>query len=225
MIEYRLMFGADFAFMRDSTALVGVAELPFAESDTGYIYRLESERVWRPTEKPLRPSLVFREAMTEIVQAEAEGFCSDDHYLASVLEVSETYDVEHVRFPSDVEGIGKAFVRVRVLLGAHAIDLRGASDDLVRELKETTGKPLASGMVSIQHARRGSSHGDRARALVSAIYALENTSARALDAGQGITGGPRRMARRERVGSHGADGKWRELPPRRPERVGQPVPG
>lgn len=212
----RSVAGADFAFVRDSAALAFVSQLEFASGDAAFLYRLERERVWVPGEKPLRPGVVFREAMVDIEQFGAEALCCDDHYLASVIEVTETHDVPHVRFPSDAEGISRAFVRVRVLLGARAIDLTEASDQLIAELKETMSKPLSSGLVSITHPRRGSSHGDRARAFVAGVYALETADSRALESEDGLTSGARRMARRGRASEQGADGRLRVLPPKMP---------
>ncbi len=209
----RVGSGADFAFIRDSAALVFVSQAPLESGDSAHLYRVERERVWRPGEKPLRPSVVFREAMVEIESYGAESLCCDDHYLASVIEVTETHGVEHVRFPSDAHGISQAFVRVRVLFGAGAIDLTEASERLVSDLKETVARPLASGILSIDHKRRAGNHGDLARAFVSAIYALERSDAAGWRAEAGMTAGPRRMARAGRVGGKSSDGKWRDLPP------------
>lgn len=211
----RMMAGGDFAFVRDSAALVFVSQSPWDSGDAEFFYSVARERVWTPGKTPLRPSVVFKEAMIEIAQFGAEALCCDDHYLASVIEVTETHDVEHVRFPSDAPGIAEAFVRVRVLLGAGAIDLSGASDRLIEELKDTTSKPLAGGVISIAHKRKNGSHGDVARAFVSGIYALERAAARGWSEPGGMTGGPRRMARSGRHGQSSADGKFRDLPPKR----------
>lgn len=210
----RVVAGGDFAFISDSAALAFTSQHPFASGDAEFLYRLEFERVWKPGEKPLRPSVVFREAMVEIERRGAESLCCDSHYWASVVEVTETHDVELVEFPSQAEEIAQAFVRVRVLLGARAIDLSAASPELIEELKETMGKPLKSGVVSIIHPRHGHRHGDRARAFVSSIYALEKAATRGFGDQQEMTGGARRMQRKGRH-APAADGRMRMLPPKR----------
>jgi len=205
----RMVAGADFAFVRDSAALVFV-------SDTNGVYRLEYERAWVPSGKPLKPSVVFAEAMLEVEEREAESFCCDDHYLASVIEVTEECSVEHVRFPSAQDEIAAAFVRVRVLLGADRIDLSLASDQLIDELKETHGKPTAGGGFSISHKRKPGSHGDRVRAFVSAIYSLESEGARAFAGDAPMTAGKRRLTRATRYPLPGdTPGYMHDLPPRR----------
>lgn len=206
----RVIAGGDFAFVRDSAAVVFVAELDG-------IFSVRYERVWVPTDKPLKPSLVFREAMQEIELHGAEGLCADDHYYATVAEVTEDCDVQHIRFPSDAEKISQAFVRVRVLFGMGAIDLTDASPQLVSELKEVTGKPLKSGVLSIQHPRRPGSHGDRARAFVAGMYALERADLVAFRSGSPMVTGPRRMSSARHTVS--ADGRMRDLP-----RVRQDIP-
>src|SRR6478609_4618938 len=187
----RIVAGADFAFVRDSAALVFV-------SDTEGVYKVESERVWKPGLKPLRPSVVFAEAMADVQLFDAEAFCCDDHYLATVIEVTEECAVEHIRFPSSSDGIAEAFVRVRVLFGARRIDLSRASDQLVDELKETMGRPTPGGGYTISHKRKAGSHGDLARAFVSGIYALELGGLEALRQDAPLTGGARRMTRATR---------------------------
>ncbi len=209
----RCVAGGDFAFVNDSAALVFTSQHPFGSGDSEFVYALESETIWKPGAKPLRPSVVFREAMVEIEAQGAESLCCDNHYWATVVEVTETHNVDLVPFPSDADAIAKAFVRVRVLLGARAIDLRNASDRLIDELKETMGKPLKSGVVSISHPRRGHAHGDLARAFVASIYALEKSATRGFGEEQEMTGGARRMARRGRH-APAADGLMRMLPPR-----------
>lgn len=201
----RVVAGADYAFIRDSAALV------FTRDD-GFVFKVVGERVWKPGERPLRPSVVFKEAMREIENQGAESHCSDSHYLATVLEVTEDEDIEHVEFPSDALGIADAFVRVRVLLGAHRIDLSAASPQLVSELKETVGRPGRDGVVHIDHPRKASSHGDCARAFVASMYALERASDRGFLEGTEMTGHQRRMPRKNRHGSPYGEGYMRDLP-------------
>ncbi len=214
----RIVAGADYAFIRDSAALV------FTRQDDDGIFTVVRERRWQPSERPLRPSVVFREAMVEIEQWGAESHCSDSHYLATVLEVTEDNDIEHVEFPSDAAGIADAFVRVRVLLGAHRIDLSAASPQLVSELKETVGKPGRDGVVHIDHPRKASSHGDCARAFVCSVFALERSSDRGFFDGSQMTSKERRMPRNNRrPGAYPSDymrDTPEELPPDLRRRAG-----
>jgi hypothetical protein len=187
----RIVAGGDFAFMRDSSAVVLVSEL-------GGRFRLEHERVWKPGTTPLRPGVVFGEAMKALDQWKAESVCCDTHYIASVYEVTEDTDIQVVPFPSTQEGIARAFVRVRVLFGDGLIDLSLASDQLIQELKETTGRPTPSGNLQIGHKRAAGSHGDCARAFVAGMFALEASGGFTAALGAGMTGGARRMQRRDR---------------------------
>lgn len=187
----RVVVGGDFAFIRDSSALVFVSELHGR-------FRVERERVWKPGEKPLRPSIVFREAMREIEDMRAESLCCDTHYLATVYEITEDTDVEVVPFASSQDGIAHAHVRVRVLLGSGLVDLSRASQQLIDELKEVTGKPTSTGSIQIAHKRTAGSHGDLARSFVSGMYALELASNKAFTDGRAMSGGARRMQRKDR---------------------------
>ena len=200
----RTVVGGDFAFIRDSSALVFVSE-------RAGLFRVEHERFWKPGENPLRPGLVFREAMHEIEAWRAEALCCDIHYLASVYEVTEDSDVEVVEFPSSSDGIAKAFIRARVMLGAGRIDLSRASPQLIAELKETTGKPTATGF-QISHKRKAGSHGDAARAFVSGMYALEIAGSEAWQHDRGFSAGARRMDRSLRHVNSSDPGYLTDLP-------------
>lgn len=206
----RVMAGADLAFVRDSAALVHVVE------DLG-IFAVDSERVWVPTGVPMRPSIVFRDIVRDVEQSGASGLCADDHYYASMLEVAEECDTPHVRFPSDPEKISQAFVRLRVLFGMGRVDLRNASPQLVQELKDTMGKPLKSGVLSITHIRKPGSHGDIARAFVCAMYAHERADVTAWESRESMSTGLRRMLGARQIAAVSADGRMRDLPPRRRE--------
>lgn len=184
----RIVAGGDFAFIRDASALVFVSERQG-------LFRVEHERVWRPSEVPLRPNIVFSEAMSELDSMGVGVLCCDAHYLALVTEWADEEEVAVVNFPGSSDGIARAYIRVRVLLGANRIDLSLASQALITELKETVGKPLAGGGMSVTHPRRAGSHGDLARSLVSAIYSLEIEGDGARDDDRQFSGSRRRFVR------------------------------
>ena len=177
--------------MRDSSALVFVSLIDG-------VYKVERERVWQPSAgEPLRPNVVLTETLLEVTERGAASLCADSHYWAAVLEILEGTGVEMTPFPSDQMRISEVFVRIRVLLGMGKVDLSLASERLLAELKATTGKPMAGGWMSIQHPRRGNSHGDCARAFAAAVFALELGGAQQLEQS---SAGQRRMqsARRYR---------------------------
>lgn len=171
--------GADFAFSKDSSGIVVMSVV-----DGGY--RLEFDKQWKVKGQPLRPTAVVAEAIAIADSCSAEGLACDTHYLELVREETEATGLELVSFPNTNIGIANAYTDVRVMLGRGEIDLSKASTTLIDELKETMGKPTLYG-ITIEHPRRNGSHGDLARAFVTAMWAVKNGIT-----GDSMTGGARR---------------------------------
>jgi hypothetical protein len=167
----RAAAGGDFAFRKDSSAVVTV------ESDGEFI-KVTSDRAWKPGRLPLRPSVVFAEALSLAATNSCEAICCDLHYIESLREELEDSDIGLVEFPTDNEKISKVWVDIRVKLARGLIDLSLASKDLVAQLKEVSTKPLAGGGMSIVQKRNKNGHGDLASAFVCAVYNLGSTLAK-----------------------------------------------
>jgi hypothetical protein len=171
--------GADFAFSKDSSGLVCASLID------GCV-RVDSDKQWKVTGEPLRPTAVISEAISLAEAYGSEGIACDTHYIELVREETEATGLELVSFPNTSEGIAQAYTDVRVMLGRGQIDLSRASGTLIDELKETMGKPTTHG-ITITHPRKNGSHGDLARAFITAVWCLKNGIS-----GDAVIGGNRR---------------------------------
>lgn len=162
--------GGDLAFEKDSSALVVV------ENYGDEVYSVEAAKEWSPLHGSLKPTVVIGEALDFAEENWAQALCCDTHYFSLVKEQVESTSLELLPFPSTVEGIFDAHVELRVLLKEGKVDLRKAPKKLVQQLKEVKSKPTPSGKIGVYSPRTKSGHGDLARALVSALYALRTAA-------------------------------------------------
>jgi hypothetical protein len=184
--------GGDLAFEKDSSALVVL-------EDYGDIYSLTGCKEWSPLHGSLKPTVVIREALDFAKKRDAQALCCDTHYFSLVKEEIENTCLELVPFPSTIEGIFDAHVELRVLLKEGKVDLRSAPKKLIQQLKEVKSKPTQNGKVGVYSPRTKSGHGDIARAMVSALYALRKSV--------GVTRGLRSGRRFERGGAGSYEGE------------------
>lgn len=177
--------GADFAFRRNSSAMVTLQSF-------GETFRLVSceERV--PGAKALVPSKTIKDLCGIAENFGADGVAADLHYIESVREHIDDLSIELLEFPIDSDNIGKAYVRTRVALAEGRLDLSLASPRLVAQLKETTGQPTADGGITIRNKSMGAAHGDLVSALVCAVWASDQ-----IVPGHKIGVGERRYGRSE----------------------------
>lgn len=161
------MGGGDFAFKRNSSALV-VLDKNGQERVT---LRACEERV--PGDKPLRPSVTIKDLIGIATAHGCGGVACDLHYIESVREVTDDFHVALLDFPNDNEGIAQAYIRTRVLLADGLIDLSAAPEMLIEQLKETTSKPTVTGLTIANPIKEGR-HGDLVSALVCAVWAAEH---------------------------------------------------
>ncbi len=191
--------GADFAFRKDSAACCVV-------SGTTEFVRLEAEKSWTPRGgKPLIPSEIISEACKLATDSNADGICADLHYIESVREETEAIDIQLIEFPTDSERIGKAYVRLRVMLARGRLDLSKASDKLIAQLKETTVIFTQTGMHVKNPRSKALGHGDIVSALVAGAWAL---------GGSKLTGKVAFGKRRIQSARHTPqEGEWNDLPP------------
>jgi hypothetical protein len=176
--------GGDLAFRRNSSALCVLEH--GIEDDTKDAYRLLLDREWVPTSKSLRPGDVLGEMIKDLKKHGAETICSDLHYIETLREELEGTDIALDEFPTNQEGIGKAFLRVRYLLSHGRISLALASQDLIRQLGSVRMVPTAQGL-SFKSPETGGKHGDIASAFVCAVWAFESN-------GSAGIGGERRFS-------------------------------
>jgi hypothetical protein len=176
--------GGDFAFKVNSSALVVMDK----NADERMTLRACEERV--PGEKPLRPSVTIKDLIGIAAKHGCGGVACDLHYIESVREVTDDFTLALLSFPNDNEGIAQAYIRARVLLSDGLIDLSGAPDLLIEQLKETTSKPTVTGLTITNPVREGR-HGDLVSAFVCAVWAAEQT----IDIGDDAMVGSRRFAR------------------------------
>lgn len=184
--------GGDLAFEKDSSAEVIV-------EDYGEVYYIEGWKEWTPLKSSLKPTVVIGEALDFAEEKCAQILCCDTHYFSLVKEQIEDTSLELMPFPSTVEGIFDAHVELRVLLKEGKLDLSKAPKKLIQQLKEVKSKPTTSGKIGVYSPRTKSGHGDLARALVSALYALRTSA--------GVTRGLRSGRRFERGEQGGYEGE------------------
>jgi hypothetical protein len=168
----RTASGGDFAFRRDASACVTV-ELH------GSRVRLIHDREIRrqpPPAPPLVPSATIRELANEAERLGSDSICCDLHYIETVREHVDDFDLELVEFPTSPDAIAKAYVRARVLLTTGKLDLTKASPALVAQLQNTTSKPTDGAGLSIKNPRLQGSHGDLVSAMIAAVWSIERSS-------------------------------------------------
>ncbi len=160
----RIAAGGDFAFRRNSSAMVALAQ-----SDERLRIEAAEERV--PGVRALKPSKTIKELSDIAIKRGADSIACDLHYIETVRETTEDMEIELLEYPSNENA--KWFVRLRVLLSEGLLDLRGAPPKLISQLKGVTGKPLDGGGMRIQLKEVEGAHGDMVSALVCAVWAME----------------------------------------------------
>ncbi len=175
--------GGDFAFRRNSSALV-VGKAGQQVSDRSAFFQVVSDREWIPVESSLRPGDVLTEAVAIAERARCDALCCDLHYIETVREHLEDTKIALAEYPS--QDTATAYVRARVLLAQGKLDLSRASQKLITQLKQTTGKPTANGL-EIRNPEVKGAHGDLVSALVCMVYQADQ-----LGLGDESTGGKRR---------------------------------
>jgi hypothetical protein len=176
--------GGDFAFRKDSSALVVVQSKDYVRGDgaitpvqikTRLAVAYDTDRV--PSDVPLRVTDTISEFAEIAEEYGAETLCTDLHYVESVREVLEEFPIDLVEFPSSSDEISAAFVRVRVLLAQGLIDLSGASAELIEQLKNVESKPTDGAGLHIRQPRAKGRHGDTASAFVAGVYSADRPEA------------------------------------------------
>lgn len=158
--------GGDFAFRKNSSALAVLQQM-------GVRVRLVANEERVPGKRALIPSETITDLVGLAASHGADGVACDLHYIETVREHTEALDLELLEFPTDSEGINKAYVRTRVMLSHGWLDLSRASPMLLKQLKETTSKPTDGAGLIIKNPVKNGAHGDNVSALVAAVWALD----------------------------------------------------
>jgi hypothetical protein len=158
--------GGDFAFRRNSSTMVVLDR-------NGERLKLLASEERIPGVRPLVPSVTIRDLVGIAAQHGCVGVACDLHYIESVREATDALQLDLIDFPSDGDSIAQAYVRARVLLADGMLDLSGAPDALIEQLKETTSQPTINGM-TIKNPVKDGKHGDNVSALICAIWASEH---------------------------------------------------
>lgn len=157
--------GADFAFRRNSSAMVVLDK-------SGERLKVTAAEERAPGLKPLVPSETIHELIGIAAEHAADSIACDLHYIESVREDTELIDMPLLEFPTASTEIMKAYVRVRVLISKGWIDLSSAPKLLLQQLKETSEKPTENS-ISIKQKNKGKKHGDMVSAFVCAVWAID----------------------------------------------------
>lgn len=161
----RITSGGDFAFRRNSSAMVALAKM-----GDNFSVLCGEERI--PGARPLVPSKTISDLAGIAIAHGADSLCCDLHYVETVRETIEKIDLPLVEYPTTNEGNASAYIRVRVLLTEGRLDLANAPPKLIEQLKETTSRPTITGMTISNKVREGA-HGDLVSALVAAVWASD----------------------------------------------------
>jgi hypothetical protein len=162
----RVIAGGDFAFRRDSAAVVALEQC-------GDVLRLLSASERRPSPgAPLVPSETLGDLVGEMHELRAEAIACDMHYIETVRETTDGLSMPLLEFPTAQDAIASAYVRTRVMLASGRLDLSAAPPKMITQLKETTAQPTASGL-AIKNRRTSDGHGDYVSALVCAVWAMD----------------------------------------------------
>lgn len=176
----RTVAGADFAFTRNSSALVVL------ERRNDFL-RLTNAEERIPGIKGLVPSVTIKEFGRIASDLKADSVSCDAHYWESVREHLEDFPLDLVPYPSSTDN-APTYVRTRVLLSEGKLDLSRAPKKLLDQLKNTTAQPTAAGGLTIKNKTVAGAHGDMVSALICAVWSIDQ-----LPLGDKVVTGPRRF--------------------------------
>ena len=185
--------GLDTAYRVNSSAIVVLER-------SGKKLRIKRVREWVPSEGPLRPSTVLKEAVTIARNARAKLVCTDYWDIDHVAEALEDTGLELVPFTVKPEEVYQEHAKLRYMLSEGLVDLSCCPPHeaeliprMIRQFLAVTIKPGDGGVIKVIQPVKSGAHGDIVSAFMHAFYALDFASASGQD---GLTsGGERRYAR------------------------------
>jgi hypothetical protein len=154
-------FGADYAFARNSSALVAIHRTPDGRYRVGEVLERKPEKG-----APLKPSVIVREFAATVDMHHGTYTMADGHYRQTVDEFMPS----HQTFVDAPKDPSLPFVRARALLREGVVDLPD-HPRLLRQLRETKSRPGLAGKVHIVLPKWPTGeHGDIASAFVLSLY-------------------------------------------------------
>lgn len=171
MTDLRRAAGADWAFVRDASALVILEEVePARDLQPWPLLRCVDLLELRNDTGPRDPSDVVREFSARCKRAGVERLMSDAHYRELVWRVLADDDIGLVPAPVKAEDIAQSYLRLRGILHARRLQLP-ESYRLKKQLSDLRMRVSSAGMTP-EHARKEGAHGDIVSALVLAVWQL-----------------------------------------------------
>lgn len=165
--EHVVSVGADFAFRRDSSALVAVLR------DPDDVYRVAAIEERTPDTRPLKPSEIVQGFGVLAKSYGADVVVADEHYREAVYEHLQDAGIAMIPAPIGANGKADTYVLARALMLEGRVRIPN-HERLLRQLREVTSRPLAGGGVSIDSPRwKTGGHGDLVSAFVLALWWAE----------------------------------------------------
>jgi len=156
--------GADWAFVRDSSALVVVER-------RGEIFRVAAVEEMRPAPgQPLKPSEVCARFATVMQPFGCAELYSDAHGSEGNREHLGARKISLTFVPGGQAGKVETYQFLREKMNEGKVQLPEHSR-LLGQLRAIVSKPTSGGGISITSPRRGGAHGDLVSALVCAVWA------------------------------------------------------
>lgn len=159
--------GADFGFVRDSSALVAV-------EDVGGVVQVVQVVERRPErDKPLQPSSVVEAFAGVLSELGVGSVVADGHYRLAMAEYLLKHELHLIDAPEGQAGKVAMYSRFRTLLHEGRVRLP-EHPRLLAQLRQVMSKPTAGGGLSVFSPRRaGQGHGDLVSAMVTAVHRLQ----------------------------------------------------
>lgn len=162
--------GADWAFLRDASALVVLDILePPAPTMPMPLMRTRLIREVRNDGGPRDPNEVADSFAADLVRLEVESVMSDAHYRALVLHRMSARDIALLSAPVSPDDIAQAYSWTRTAIHSRRLLLE-PSPRLRQQLVDVRMRPTANGQLRPDLKRKDGGHGDIVAALVLAVY-------------------------------------------------------
>jgi len=168
----RLAAGADWAFVRDASALAILREVetPTAAQPLPLL-RCVWLRELRNDSGPRDPLEVIATFADDLKEAGMDQVSSDAHYREIVWRKLADENIGLIPAPVTQDGIAQTHLVTRALLHAGRLQLPRHAR-LGRQLSEVRAKATAGGGYVVELPRTDGSHGDAVAALVLAVWQL-----------------------------------------------------
>lgn len=160
--------GADFAFVRDNSALAIVALGP-----DGRIELVDWDEV-RPTkDKRLVPSQVCDQFAVKVRKHNSVQIVADYHSAASVAEHLGRAGIGLAHGPGGNGGKHAVHATVHAAMREGRVRIPPTAGPLMRQLRSIVAQPTAGGLMTFRTPRTRAGHGDLASAFLLAVWQAE----------------------------------------------------